>query len=1089
MSAPGTYSFLPWVRQGLGTLVSGVSGQRATLNVQLAIKGDGLDSSPKTEAVQRPVELYGPGDILGIETRAIVKTDPHPWATNFEANYLPFVEFYDEDFPWRYTPASPVGDRLVPWLTLVVLTEDEFADVNDGKRRPLAAIDVSGPAIVFPPADQLWAWAHVHVNRGLAADVVSTDGPAAGHALAQTLRENPDLAYSRIVCPRRLRPEHGYHAFVVPTFESGRLAGLGEDPSGAASATASAWSASDTATKRIPVYHRWYFRTATVGDFEYLVRLLKPRPPDARVGRRPMDMLDPGPPLPPITDASLEGVLQLGGALRVPDLALTDEELAQAEMYERWADPYPHPFQEALADFVNLPDDYARSDAPGPGSADPLITAPIYGRWHALIQRLLVDPDGREVPNRANWVHDLNLDPRFRVSAGMGTSVVQDRQEEYMEASWAQVGQVLEANRTIRMAQAGQRVSADWHSKTVAALADVSPERAMVLTTPVHRRVIAEGVTLHAQVAESTVPVAAMSGAMRRAIRPRGRLVRELPFDRRTRADNLLGRIADGSVTAAPPRTQPGGLVSVDDLTDRLVPGVPPWLVRLVRRWGWLGTVALVFALIALVLLLAVRPAAALWLGGLVLDAAGVAVFALFRWVLGRLRSIDVLREDAHTESTVDRLPQSSTFAVSEPGVDTPPGRRSADSAEATRFKGALRDAYGLVAASGAVAVVPAPRPIAMSQVVSRAVTAIDPFTTFPRRVASMVAIPARIKDQLVEEFDEVMAYPVIDQPMYEPLVARSAELFLPNINLLENNSITLLETNQRFIESYLVGLNHEMARELLWREFPTDQRGTPFRQFWDVREQLKAAGVDDETHREALRDIPPLHVWLPSSDLGDHDNREVGGAREEEVVLTVRGELLKRYPNAVIYAQAAEWRRKGGRIDRSQPRKLVDLVGAEEDDPPLAKVRTPLYRASVSPDIDFIGFDLKVTDVVGGTGERDEDPAGWFFVIKERPGEPRFGLDVDSTLPATGLRLWNELAWEHVLPEPPPEPAFLRVAQTFTLQPLGGGTDPDEVTQHNEDVKVSWSPATNSAELAYVLYQVPVMVAVHAAEMLRERP
>ena len=62
-----------------------------------------------------------------------------------------------------------------------------------------------------------------------------------------------------------------------------------------------------------------------------------------------------------------------------------------------------------------------------------------------------------------------------------------------------------------------------------------------------------------------------------------------------------------------------------------------------------------------------------------------------------------------------------------------------------------------------------------------------------------------------------------------------SPKYFLPNINLIAPNSITLLETNQKFIESYMVGLNHEMARELLWREYPTDQRGSYFRQFWDV--------------------------------------------------------------------------------------------------------------------------------------------------------------------------------------------------------------------------------------------------------------
>lgn len=41
----------------------------------------------------------------------------------------------------------------------------------------------------------------------------------------------------------------------------------------------------------------------------------------------------------------------------------------------------------------------------------------------------------------------------------------------------------------------------------------------------------------------------------------------------------------------------------------------------------------------------------------------------------------------------------------------------------------------------------------------------------------------------------------------------------------------------QDFGDSNLVGLNHEMARELLWSEYPTDQRGTYFRQFWDTRE------------------------------------------------------------------------------------------------------------------------------------------------------------------------------------------------------------------------------------------------------------
>ena len=84
---------------------------------------------------------------------------------------------------------------------------------------------------------------------------------------------------------------------------------------------------------------------------------------------------------------------------------------------------------------------------------DPVITPPIYGRWHALTERLLTERDGSDAPNRTNWVHDLNLDPRWRTAAGFGTKVVQDNQETYMEAAWEQIGDVLEANRRIRQAQ------------------------------------------------------------------------------------------------------------------------------------------------------------------------------------------------------------------------------------------------------------------------------------------------------------------------------------------------------------------------------------------------------------------------------------------------------------------------------------------------------------------------------------------------------------------------------------------------------------------------------------------------------------
>jgi hypothetical protein len=309
-----------------------------------------------------------------------------------------------------------------------------------------------------------------------------------------------------------------------------------------------------------------------------------------------------------------------------------------------------------------------------------------------------------------------------------------------------------------------------------------------------------------------------------------------------------------------------------------------------------------------------------------------------------------------------------------------------------------------------------------------------------------------------------------------------SSEYLVPNIQLLEFNSITLLEANQKFIEAYLVGLNHEFARELLWREYPTDQRGSYFRQFWDVTSFLAQPGVDPAALRERLRDIPELHRWSRDSELGDHDYREEQGDKEEEIVLAIRGELLKKYPSAVIYAHRAAWERTGTAIDRSKPRRLADLPAGT---PPRDLVKTPLYEAKVDPDVYFFGFDLTAEGARGGQLADGEEDPGWFFVIKERPGEPRFGLDLPASGLAGPISTWNELSWPDVVDDYLTAVVLPVGQHTVTLVDPGVGTP--QKAQYDEDKAFSWRPDTNAAEIAYILYQVPVLMAVHAAEMLHQ--
>ncbi|MEM9149299.1 MAG: hypothetical protein AAGB19_02445, partial [Cyanobacteria bacterium P01_F01_bin.3] len=463
---------------------------------------------------------------------------------------------------------------------------------------------------------------------------------------------------------------------------------------------------------------------------------------------------------------------------------------------------------------------------------------------------------------------------------------------------------------------------------------------------------------------------------------------------------------------------------------------------------------------------------------------AAIALFFYLNRIESESNAADSVKEENQTPESVDDLPQSPDFEVTRPDEDVQPGQGNSDSAEATRFKGALKETYRLIQASHQVAEEPPRRSLDLPTLVAGTFQGINPEVIVPKATLTNIFIPPRVAEALFEIFEEAMAYPEFDIPMYKPLLEQSDELFLPNMQYIAQNSISLLETNQRFIEAYMVGLNHEFARELLWREYPTDQRGSYFRQFWDVSGFLDREGLDDEALREKLRDIPPLDEWSKFSDLGDHDNREEPGDNENELVLVIRGELLKKYPTAVIYAQRAEWERVEGEIDKTKPRALVRLTETEEDNPPPEKILTPLYEAKVDPDIYFFGFDLTAIEARGETSDDPDDP-GWFFVIKERPGEPRFGFDIGEG--GGTKRYWNDITWEDVLSG---DDAGLFIQPTippdinFEAPPAE-----DEIgqQQHAEDIQVRWTGSVSAAEMAYIMYQVPVLVAVHASDMLPE--
>jgi hypothetical protein len=1111
----GTYSFLSYMRIGLANKISQPDQDpvklRATFDVQLNLEGKAVGGgAPLNEVINRQVQLYGPGDVVGIDPRSIFKTEPLNWITNFEANYLPYIDFYDEDFAWRYTPsrADDALHRLRPWLALVVLEEGEFQDGKNMQDKPLPFIEVDNAVAKFPPAEQLWAWAHVHVNRDLAAsdtEIFSTNMNAVLPKLDGVLKDDPDLAYSRILCPRRLKPNAAYHAFVIPAFESGRKGGLGEKVE-SAFASEYAWGRHPDQTV-FPYYHRWFFRTSSVGDFEYLVRLLKAKPADERVGRRDMDVQQPGWNIPGLEpDGTLGGILRLGGALRVPEEVIKD--IDEFNKYEHWADVgYPQPIQQAIAQFLNLADDYQKPgpnpqiipDPDNPLDPDPLITPPLYGRWHAAVERLLTDANGAAVPNIRNWIHELNLDPRFRVPAGFGTKVIQKHQEEYMNVAWQQIGDVLKANRLIRFAQLASETLWQWHMRNFQPLMAQQPDKLMLLSAPVQKRILVQNATVAHQVKMSLVPPVALSAQMRKITRPRSRAVTRLPFAAQNIAPQaLVSRLNAGEILPAPPKVTPAGIRTEQVIADQVQPlPTPAWLANLLKQYPWLPMATLAMAaLIVVLLLLFAAPMLLLVLGA---AAAGglVLLYRHMKTIQRQLARPRIFDDGAQTPEIVDQAPKSPDFRISSPAENFRPTIGTVDGPEAMRFKTAVREMYAVDVAARAAAYQTPKQALNLGLIASETLATLHPDRSLPRLVLDRILLPDRFRIRFdVTQFDEVMNYPRFDLPMYAPLVDLSKEYFLPNINLIEPDSITLLETNQKFIESYMVGINHEMARELLWREYPTDQRGSYFRQFWDVSGYLPETGENLSTLVEKLKDIPELHRWKPISKLGEHDHREVDGAEEEEVVLVIRGELLKKYPTAVIYAHRAEWRTKpnpngpGEVIDNTRERDLGKVPLGMEDKPPRTIVKTPLYSAKIEPDIYFFGFDLTVPIAKGSDGSHpgDENKPGWFFVIKERPGEPRFGLDIGG--PNAVKHTWSDLSWEDAAPGTP-EGGFLQITNATVPIGLTEPTDSaqaefeEELEQYQDDKQVAWRKEADAADLAYVLYQVPVMVAVHASEML----
>jgi hypothetical protein len=1093
-----TYRFLPWARRGLADRVIDPD-TNGTLPARAKV-GVGLTISAIPEA-RYDLSLYGPGDVLGVDPRLIIRTDPRPASTDVEPNYFPLIEFDPPDFPWLFTPAkSGTNDRLRPWCVLVVvdLAVVDAPRAEAGHPLPVIVVPSGVVAVELPDLDESWAWAHTQAIA-----------PAGAVNLATELATKPAMNVSRIVSPRRLEPGKRYAACLVPAFDVGVARGLGDTPA-LDGTTGPAWKLDTTNDVRLPVYFHWEFATGPAGDFEELARRLEPFAAPETVGVERMYIGDAGPELPALPATEPKAFLDMDGALRAPKRS--SGTLADV----------PASVQNALRSILDAAAAQAES---GPKPTTPVLGPPLYGEWHAKQHTVPAD-----VPA---WLRELNLDPRARAAAGLGAEIERQNQEDFMQWCWEQVGRILDANRLLSRARLSLEALARVHAKHLSTL---PPDRLVQLASALHTRTTQSGATLAATIARSSLPNASADPALRR-LTSAGRPVLRAAMRRAAPAGaapitaprvKLVARLAAGTLDVDPTRFTPHGVLGVAALSTIALPptddapvdltgiGLPvsigaaalrqlrddtavvsadraPTLIARtdLRTIGLVGegqldrlrellggvktpTKSLTTSLRSVTTASAAAPGAAGLLvtlqdgrtatvQGLDVDLSGRVVVrtaagqpapqvaTLERALPGTTsRDIGTMLSRLPPNAVDPTAPPTIGGPVTAPRIDPPLGPRLPDTTTPPTKTGQtitlpplvkdpstitrMEQAIVVVAPSGQVGGPPPPAltfvPFALAAARDTLVTRTNPRLTIPRRLGTMVAAGGRrlITDPppgitVVPTLDRIMAAPEIDVPVYDYLARLDPARFLPGVGEIPEDAITLLETNPRFVESVLVGLNSEMNRELLWRSFPTDQRGTPFRRFW--------AWTDGGA------DIGPIHGWPKTNALGANGRGGPGG----QIALLVRGRLLRRYPNTSIYA----WRSKNGAL--VNPPAATDL-------------KQPVFAGVLGSDIVFVGFDLTDADLLAGDG--------WFFVLQQQPTEPRFGfdeLDVGRSLPALGS--WSDATWTHTGTQPG---RYLRITDNPLAGVVVGGV---QFVAH-------------AAHFAAITIQKPMRVAVHAKSMVQ---
>lgn len=238
----------------------------------------------------------------------------------------------------------------------------------------------------------------------------------------------------------------------------------------------------------------------------------------------------------------------------------------------------------------------------------------------------------------------------------------------------------------------------------------------------------------------------------------------------------------------------------------------------------------------------------------------------------------------------------------------------------------------------------PAPcRPIDLTRLSEIAAAAIDPTVARPPVVERVLStLPG------ITHIGPVEIEPELDLPLWRFLSDHAPDWLLPGAGDLRDGDVVALSTNPAFVESLLVGANHQTTAELRWRNVPLVSRWSPLRKFWQ-----RAANEFD---------ILPIKSWPAASALGSADL--VPNGRSAEAVVVFRTSLFRRYPATVVYLYPAApgW---------AKPDPSTSLDGAKI---------APTFTGTIGKDITYFGFPVPPAGLATHWVVLEEPPAGYRF-------------------------------------------------------------------------------------------------------------